>query len=367
MSTFLINASNLKQGGGIQVAQSLIAQTRHFPQHQFIVVLSDCIRILSNLVQGSNISIVRYSIKNTPGNLVAGRDRVLDRLVKEYKTDAVLTVFGPSRWRPRVPHLCGFARAQLVLSDSPYNRHLSIKEKVKYMIWTWMFRNSSNVFYTENGYISKMLPNVLGKRIKVYTVSNYYNQVFDYPHAWHLHPLPPFDGITCLSVSAYYPHKNFPILIAASRVLERKYPGFRFRFILTIDNGLMDIPEELRDHFVLIGKVDVSECPDLYRQSDIMVMPTLLECFTATYPEAMRMNVPIVTTDLEFARGLCCDAACYYSAVDAEACAEAIYKVATDKVYAHQLVENGKKQLLKYDNYEQRAEKLVRILEEITA
>ena len=50
-----------------------------------------------------------------------------------------------------------------------------------------------------------------------------------------------------------------------------------------------------------------------------------------------------------------------------QACAEAIYKVATDKVYAHQLVENGKKQLLKYDNYEQRAEKLVRILEEITA
>ena len=96
-----------------------------------------------------------------------------------------------------------------------------------------------------------------------------------------------------------------------------------------------------------------------------MFMPTLLECFTATYPEAMRMEKPIVTTDLEFARGLCGEAACYYSAVDAKAAAESLYKVATDKKYAEHLVNNGKKQLLSYDNYEQRAEKLVKVLESI--
>ena len=78
------------------------------------------------------------------------------------------------------------------------------------------------------------------------------------------------------------------------------------------------------------------------------------------------MEVPIVTTDLEFARGLCGDAACYYSAVDPAAAAEAIYRVATDKEYAHQLTEAGKRQLLTYDNYEQRADKLIRILEEIS-
>ena len=107
----------------------------------------------------------------------------------------------------------------------------------------------------------------------------------------------------------------------------------------------------------------MAECPNLYEQADIMFMPTLLECFTATYPEAMRMEVPIVTTDLEFARGLCCDAACYYSAVDPAAAAEAIYKVATDEAYRLRLTTNGKKQLKKFDNYEQRAEKLVEILE----
>lgn len=79
----------------------------------------------------------------------------------------------------------------------------------------------------------------------------------------------------------------------------------------------------------------------------------------------MRMEVPIVTTDLEFARGLCGDAACYYSALDAEAAAEAIYKVATDEAYRLQLTANGRAQLKTFDNYEQRAEKLVGILESL--
>lgn len=111
--------------------------------------------------------------------------------------------------------------------------------------------------------------------------------------------------------------------------------------------------------------MDIAECPSLYEQCDITFQPTLLECFTATYPEAMRMGIPIVTTDLEFARGLCGDAACYYSAIDPVAAAEAIYKVATDKKYAAKLVVNGKEQLKKFDNYEQRADKLIGILEDM--
>ena len=53
------------------------------------------------------------------------------------------------------------------------------------------------------------------------------------------------------------------------------------------------------------------------------------------------------------------------NAVDAKAAAEAIYKVATSKKYAQELVVSGKEQLKKFDNYEQRANKLLGILEKI--
>ena len=363
---FLINCSNLKQGGGLQVADSVCSQLVNFPQHKFVVVLSTYMDDTKNRLCGvSKIEIITYTIPNSIKTIIFGRDSYLDSIVLDRKIDAVLTIFGPSRWSPIVPHLCGFARAQLLLKDSPYYQRIGAKEKLQFRIWTWLFKKCADNFYTENQYISDLLQESFGN-VKVFTVSNYYNQVYDHPENWRrTKTLSSFDGTTCLSISTHYPHKNFEILIEAVRYLSRKRPDFKVRFVLTFTEDEMIVPDELKRYFAFIGKVSVSECPYLYEQSDIMVMPTLMECFTATYPEAMRMEVPIVTTDLVFAKGLCGDAACYYNAIDPYAAAEAIYKVATDKEYAAQLVANGKEQLKRYDNYEQRADKLINILEEI--
>lgn len=374
---FLINCSNLKNGGGLQVAKSICEQLYEYKNHHFIVVLSTYIND-EHISASENVEVFKYNIPQNVKSVLFGRDAFLDGLVKEKHVDAVLTVFGPSLWRPRVPHLCGFARAQLLL-DNPNdnlnhdpNPNLNrIKETLVYKVWVWGFRRSSDTFYTENAYISDMLPKLI-KRAKVYTVTNYYNQVFDQPEQWKRtinlnenlnNKHKGKDVVTMLTVSSTAVHKNLGIMVPVAEYLESKYPFFNFRFVLTCKDAPFDLPEQLKKHFVFVSKVDVSECPNLYEQADIMFMPTLMECFTATYPEAMRMEVPIVTTDLEFARGLCGDAACYYSALDAKAAAEAIYKVATDKEYAQKLVAAGKEQLNKYDNYEQRAEKLVRILE----
>ena len=234
------------------------------------------------------------------------------------------------------------------------------------MIRQWSFKRSASYFWTENPYISAKLEKLLVNK-QVYTVSNYYNQVFDHPENWMRNiQLPEFDGVTCLSISTHYPHKNFEILIESVRLLKEKYPEVQVRFVLTFDENEMPVPDDVRDSFVFIGRVEVAECPSLYEQCNMMFMPSLLECFTACYPESMRMEKPIVTTDMAFAKGLCGNAACYYSAVDSEAAAEAIYKVVTNKDYAKQLTENGKKQLNTFDNYVQRADKLISILEKIS-
>ena len=362
MNTFLINCSNLKNGGGLQVAQSVCSQLKKYQQHHFIVVLSSYITGVET-TESANSEFFRYDIKNNLSTLLLGRDKFLDGLVTFRHVDAVLTIFGPSRWRPRCKHLCGFARAQLLLKN-PLESELSWKTKLIYKAWAWAFRRSSDTFYTENKYISDMLPRLLGNKVNVYTVSNYYNQVFDLPDKWQRNvKLPTFEGTTLLTVATPSVHKNLKIMIPVSEYLEQRHSEFKFRFVLTCQPEALNVPAALRHHFVFVGKVDVAECPNLYEQADIMFMPTLLECFTATYPEAMRMEVPIVTTDLEFARGLCGDAACYYRATDPAVASDAIYKVATDKEYAHQLTEAGKRQLQTYDNYEQRADKLIAIME----
>lgn len=367
----LINCSNLKAGGGLQVADSICGQLGRFQQHRFVVVLSKSLRSTYERIKGcENVKVYEYDIKNDVSTILLGKDKFLDHLINDNQAKVVLTVFGPSRWRPKVPHLSGFALPQLVIPESPYFQRMSQGERLKWKMWCsirkWSLKRSADCFWTENPYISKRLSYLLQVE-EVHTVSNYYNQVFDHPEKWKRSiTLPPFEGLTCLSVSSPTSHKNFGIIEGIVRHLRKMYPDFKVRFVLTFSPEQWPLSEDVRDSVVYVGKTDVSECPYLYEQADIMFMPTLLECFSATYPEAMRMNLPIVTTDLEFARGLCGDAACYYNAIDAEAAAEAIYKVASDREYTDKLVANGKEQLKKFDNYEQRAQKLIEILEEIS-
>ena len=206
----------------------------------------------------------------------------------------------------------------------------------------------------------------LFKGSNVYTVTNYYNQVFDDKSLWKNKTLPVFEGITLLTVTAAYPHKNLKISLDIVKSIKIKHPDLNVRFVFTIDKEqFVPVPKDIENNFLFIGKVDISECPSLYEQSDIMFQPTLLECFTATYPEAMKMEKPIITTDLDFARGLCEDAAVYYSPLSAEDAAEKILYVAKHKKVQEQLIEAGKKQLLKYDTYTQRTDKLIHLLETI--
>lgn len=367
---FLINASNLKAGGGLQVADSICRSLYRYPQHEFVVVLSSFFLNTAMAISAfSNVKCYNYNVRNNIKTLLFGRDKFIDELVNKFNIDAVLTIFGPSRWDPQCPHLCGFAKAFHVIPESPYYLRMGKKElwknQLENKIYEYFFQRTTRHFYTENPFISERLQKLFPKS-KVYTVTNFYNQVFDQPESWKYKELSPFSGVSMLTVTNSYPHKNLEITAEISRYLVKHYPNFRFRFVITINqydfhSDICDI----KDHILFIGKVDISECPALYQQCDIVFQPSLIECFTATYPEAMKMERPIVTTDLEFARVLCEDAASYYSAVDAQDAAKKIYRVATDKVYSSKLVNNGKKQLKKYDTYEQRADKLISILEQL--
>ena len=368
----LINCSNLKVSGGLQVADSVCGQLSRFNQHHFIVVLSKYLNTTKERIKGfGNVEVFTYDIPDTFNTILFGRDGFLDNLTEEKKIDTVLTIFGPSRWCPKVKHICGFAMPALVIPESPFFMQMTMSKRVKWWFWRkvrqWSFQQCAKYFWTENPYISKRLEKLLSRKT-VYTVSNYYNQIFDNPDKWiRDHDLPSFNGITCLSVSSPIDHKNFKIIPEIIHVYKKKWPAQNIRFVLTFtyETSEMEVPNDVKDNILFVGKVDVSEVPYLYEQSDIMFMPSLLECFSATYPEAMRMGKPIVTTDLEFAHGLCGDAACYFDPIDAESAADAIHKVATDKEYANQLVFSGKQRLNEFDNYEERANKLISIVEQI--
>lgn len=364
---FLINCSNIDRGGSLQVADSICCGLNKYSEHKFSVVLSPQLALTAKRIEHyNNVSVYTYQFINNNVVSQTQRDHFLDTLVADERIDAVLTVFGPSIWRPRCAHVSGFARAHVVLEDNPFFERMRMDELTKVMLQNYILRfyfdKSSNVYFTESLFISKKLKEMFPHK-RVYTVSNCYHQVFDHPEKQKEKRLPTFNGVTLLTVSAYYPHKNIGIIKDISTALQRSYPEFNYRFVLTLEK--QNVPELKGcsdEHIHFIGIVDIAEVPSLYRQCDICFMPSLQECFSATYPEAMRSQKPIVTTNLDFARWLCGNAAAYYSPLSACDAAEKIMELVNSPTLKRQLVDCGKHQLLKFDNYETRLHKLIEIL-----
>ena len=59
-------------------------------------------------------------------------------------------------------------------------------------------------------------------------------------------------------------------LMDDERVADSIIHELRYRFVLTLGEKEMEVPEDVRDCFAFVGKVDVSECPYRHEQSDIM-------------------------------------------------------------------------------------------------
>jgi len=113
------------------------------------------------------------------------------------------------------------------------------------------------------------------------------------------------------------------------------------------------------------GVLRISECIDLYNKSDIVFLPTLLETFSATYPEAMYMDKPILTTDLDFARDVCGDAAIYFEPRSATDAAKKLFFLATDNELCEKLIMNGKKRLKSLPTPHQKFGMLISWIQEI--
>lgn len=365
----LINASNLSGGGGAQVCDSICRYLKDFPQHFFFVVLSSALDNTADAIKEyQNVKVIRYDcVAGDFKAFLSLRIPFLDNIVSKNNIDCVFTVFGPIKWRPRCPHICGFGLSHIVMPESPFFQRMNIIERIKWWktttVWKYIFHRSADSFITENPLVTERLQKIFPSK-NVVTITNNYNQIFDNKDLWNNYELPFFDGFQLLDIATYGPHKNQCISLDIAKILKKEHPDFSFRFVFTMDEkDFPAIPDNLRDCFFFTGRVSIDQCPSLYQQCDAEFQPTLLECFTATYPEGMRLKKPIITTDLEFARRLCGDAALYYAPLSAQLAADTIYRLANDRYLQQCLITNGTRQLKSFDTSYQRATKIIRYME----
>ena len=94
-----------------------------------------------------------------------------------------------------------------------------------------------------------------------------------------------------------------------------------------------------------LGPVEPQAIPACFANCEALLFPTRLESFSATYLEAMASGLPVLTSDLDFAREVCGEAALYFDPWSSESMARAIVQVRDDTRLREQLAGEGRRQL----------------------
>ena len=361
----LIMAIQFK-GGSLQGVVSIIRELIKYRAHEYHIVLS---KEVKEQLQAINFpeNIVLYDLpyktNNRTLNLFLNRG-YFSRLERKVQPDCVLCTSGPMYWKPKSPCLLGYNLPHHIYRESPYFNDISIAAKFRWFLrrvfHRYYFRNEGDAYFVQTDDVKERVIKYIGKK-SVYTIPNTYSvsyrRIEEYPDK-----LPPRrEGeIRCLTISAYYPHKNLGIISKVVDTLE-KMGRSNIRFVVTLTQERYDelFSAQYKDRILNVGFVPSKEGPSLYKECDIMFLPTLLECFSASYAEAMVMQKPIITSDMGFAHCVCKDAAIYFNPVDAQDIANKLTNLIDDKNLQASLIQKGKAQLSQFGSSDDRTRKIL--------
>lgn len=359
----LVNCSNLKVGGGIQVALSFIHESIKFLSNDYCIVANE--KVFDQIAIEkfpSNYKFMKFNYKfNRDSNLY------LSKVENDFSPDIVFSIFGPTYWTPTSPHLMGFARGHTIYHKSLYRKYLNFKNRLffdlKNNLLIYYTKKNSNNYVVETKSAQKVLSTMLPKNKKVYFVSNTYSSIYDTPSLWETikMPLKNKNEFWFTYICANYPHKNISILPEVVSHLKKLDQKHQYKIILSINENQVDLSEEQKNNFIFLGKLNVNQCPPVYEAADALLMPSLIETFSASYLEAMKMQCPILTSDLDFAHDICKDAAIYFDPLNPKEIAAKILQLVSDNILREELINKGSERLLNFPTAKERAEQYLEI------
>lgn len=320
----LLNAYNLKVAGGLNVAFNFIQQLSRYPDDEFYVFSPE------------NCGYEKLESNNVHIHVVPDRfqsyfyrfylDHVwMRKRVHELQPDAIFSM-GNFALPVRQKQALLFHYPYLIY---PRSKKFKLRwwDKVVLVFQRLTFRNRLkyvNIIFPQTTIAGTRLKRIFGEHLPVKTVPNAYTKL-ESNEQLSAKPLLESGNATInlICLSKYYPHKNIEVLVDVATFLKKYKSSIRLNITISGDqhSGAQRLLEEidrkgLGEYIRNIGPVSLYDVPELYREADGLILPTLLESFTATYVDAMRFGKPIFTSDLDFAKEICGDVAFYFNAED---------------------------------------------------
>ncbi len=353
----LLNASNLRFGGGYTVAISLINALAPLRPNDFFFVVHPAGSKYNALAEHQNVRLLPVSrnFQHSFGERLRYNHYIFPKWCRDYKIDKVVSLGNiafPAKGRPHLLYI-----------QIP---HIVYPESIawKRMDWKSFLRNSvmdqAITYYMRYATAYAVQTAVMRARFcKRFDIDA--TQVAVLPNAaicnkpdsdfiGTMLPDSPGKPLRLLFLSKWYAHKNFECLIPLAEIIRAK--KLQVQISLTIEKNestgaaelLRNIQSAgLNDIVINLGNLFVSQVGGEIMAHDALFLPSLLESYSGVYAEALQYSRPIFTSNYDFATELLGDAAFYFDPLKSENIAEVIaHAIAHPETIAEKIA-NGKK------------------------
>jgi glycosyltransferase involved in cell wall biosynthesis len=370
MNKFLINATNLHFGGGVQVATSFIEELLLIKKKKILknisIFLSKEVNKSFVSTKKKNKTFLELKIKNTYGFSLIFKK--LNRCFDFYNT--VFTIYGPLYcWGKSFKSIVGFAQPWIIYPENECYKLLSLIEKIKtrlkYKIQGLFFKRA-DVIIVELESVKKKLISVLGiEPNRIHVIHSCVSSVYFNKSKWQSLNIPTFKGYLRIGyLGANYFHKNTEIFYEISKKLKNLY-GIKAVFYVTFtEQEWANCTSKLKTVCINLGQLKPAQCPSFYKAMDGMILPSLLECFSIMPLETMVMKKPLFVSDRIFNREICGSHAHYFNPLSPVSAAKIISTVFNENGPKLKELRLARKHAIKFGNAKQRAKKYLELLTE---
>lgn len=339
----IIDASNLRVGGGVQVAASFIDHVNEAARtpsagakypwlDNLRIYLSPEVR--ANLTDEAHPSLHLRVRARRWWNMQHWVPKIFGHIPL-----VSFTVFGPEYGaKPARRTIVGFADVTSIHSTPEGVAQPALMRRIRKHIRSAIagrLNARADHLVFETAAIARQYNNTATSRISNKTiVPNAVNDVFTKRAQWEIIPKVrehSADSTTFICYPARgYSHKNHKLLGAVGHIL--KTNNFDAKFLVTLSPDEWScLDSQTREHCINVGILSVNQMPTLYEMSDAAIFPSLLEAHSVTPMESLSVNGLLFASDRSFVRESCGNAPVYFNPLSAENCAVAIIETFSDQ------------------------------------